>query len=199
MAAANAVLSTYELLEHIITYLHPVDVARAKSVAKAWHHIIRESPRLHDLRIPAPLDKMGTAIFPLPADSNLACLYDLGSRLRFVTNLGVRYSSEIPEWNQANGDLRRITEKGSELRFYRRGLRQEVLDEYATIPPCQAINLYRAMTGTSCVVYVKDGVKIRHLQKAAESMRQCGKPPRKGGKRRGNYGVDAWFAEFDPL
>ena len=45
-----------------------------------------------------------------------------------------------------------------------------VWDEYATFPPCQAIALRILREECHCVVYVREGVRVRHVRAAADGM-----------------------------
>lgn len=178
MAAADAVFNTYELLEHIITYLRPVDVAKTKRVSKVWAKIIQESRHIHDLRIPTPrrkLDELNLNQHFISSKS-FACSYDLGCHFKLTPALEGILSNSYP-WSSVYEDSRgrRHYEAWMQLPNTTDGLKDEVLDAFVTTPPCQAIHLFLTTRHPryqipDCVVYVRDGVRLHDLMAAAEGM-----------------------------
>lgn len=77
MAACNKVFSTYELLEHIITFLPPRHVLKVERVCKTWKAVIEDSIRIAHARCVTPSQLLPAWIdCPDP-------LYAVGTDLRF--------------------------------------------------------------------------------------------------------------------
>ena len=180
MAATNAVLETYELLEAIILHLSPFDVARAMRVSKTWYSLIQRSSRIHDRRILAPIEKHEhrsrnrrhiDSRADLPVDTSQIPIYASSE-----STAGFRYNPNIP-W--PSGQARQSYEGheymghyinfGPEIAEYDWRL-NKVWDELATFPPCQAVALRILREDHYCVVYCRDGVRVKHLREASEGM-----------------------------
>ena len=166
MAAASAVLDTYELLEHIVVQLPPLDITRITRVARLWYDLIKRSYTIRDALISAPMQKLFllklsnvglSEILPLySAESGIDFLPDFTKKRSYSEDSHERYKVlsldiyDYPGWSVGGWDI------------------WQKLGEFVTRPPCQAIHLRteRDLTGlqVDTTVYVKDGVRIKDLE-----------------------------------
>lgn len=158
----QAALQIYEILEAILLELPDVEIPRATTVCKAWHKVISDSVRLRracifdhlrpttqqdgpsgqqpQIWIPA---YQPSAIFHLNPVFGTACDYFNIDGVR-TTRLFI-YPASIPRL---------------------RGER----DAFATLPPCTTILLETYGRAKPCMVYVKNGIKIRDLLDCARML-----------------------------
>lgn len=159
--AANAVLDTYELLEHIITYLHPFDIARCLRVTKAWYTVVKRSARIRRARVLAPIQKF----------SHVTPTYNYASGVRFHSSLeepntNMRYCCSF----SLDFDYQKIRIEKIKKFIHEQEL-LAVKRHFATRPPCEALNIRFDQFDTT--VYVKGGVRIGDiLDVALALMRQ---------------------------
>jgi hypothetical protein len=180
MAAANAVLRTYELLEAIMLHLPPFDMARAMRVSRTWNSLIESSSRIYDLRILAPEDRRkhrhrARSHVDNRSDDSVN-LGQIPVYASFESMAGFRYNPNIP-WPSGQACQ---SCAGDEYMGYYLNFGPEVTEhdwrlnkvwkEFATIPPCQAIALRILKEEHYCVVYVRDGVRVKHLREASSGM-----------------------------
>jgi hypothetical protein len=170
MAATAAVLSTYELLESILLHLPPFSIARATRVSRTWHTLITRSNPIHDALVLAPVQKHSPS---------LSDPQHLGQIPVYASPYAPRYNKLIPypsgHAHQSHGGhdyMGHYLNFGLEIAEHDWRL-AKVWDEFATVPPCQAIALRILREQHYAVVYVRDGVRVRHLREACDGMVKC--------------------------
>ncbi len=187
--AAAAALGTYELLEHILTFLPPRSIETAKRVCKAWKHIIKSSKRVQKAAVLLPMvpsnkflrfqrERLpGNASLPrydAPRATSIRLHPDLAAS-RDESGAARRFSmteicKQTSSWFGLPPFHRRETLPVKQIRKF-----QSAQDCFATHPPCGVIGMQLRESlmpkeWTECVVYVPEGVRIRDLVAVARAL-----------------------------
>lgn len=150
MAATEAVFATVELLENIIVNIPAREIHSLKKVSSYWNQLIRSSPQIRSARCLKPITDPDRAPY---------VAYDRGARINFNLRLP---SHRVEAYDLQNHEY--LTYMDIPISVLQQ--LSVVREEYITSPRCPALDLCLRSYGSygiSCVLYVKDGIKINDL------------------------------------
>ena len=159
MAAADAVLSTYELLENITIYVPAWEIGCLRQVSQSWNQLFKASKRICEARCLKPIgwnDNHDTVVYG-HIDEMKINLFGCSESRKSVRRMDLFF------------DTITIEELVSSL------------DNFATYPRCRALQLQfhrwhkpiSAPLDWSCVVYNKSGVTYRDVQAVGQKMKEA--------------------------
>lgn len=192
MAACQAVLGTYELLEKIIVNVPPQTIQKAKTVSKAWHTLIKESKAIGRAAVLGPLKHQSK--YADYAQAFGLCgvpVYGKEMKINLHPNLCPYPKAVVASPKSVEGEL--------SAKF---DLRSRVWDgvakragDFATKPPCCAIGIFAAgFEGTvRCIVYVRDGVRLRDLLEVSTALAVQVPGIRKASGRIGAHKIAGYY------
>ncbi len=182
LAASQTLFGIFELVENIIVHLpHPQLVACSR-VARLWHTITKESPRVRrliygphapldktqpwigdgsDCKIPVPLYEVKLDFTPFVKNQ-----FDI-SKIRFKKTNCCLTMHELTLW---------ASEGSRDKKFLTGGL-----DQFATTPPVQALAI-EARLGShgdvtdkdfACFIFVRGGIRVKDIFEVADAMGRC--------------------------
>lgn len=182
--AAQKCFGVFELLENILFLLPPTDLTRVTRVSSTWKQTIEQSKSLRENRAVSPL-----STFSPPAGYGQFTrgipLYAREADIKPNTNLQVRSKSEL---FYEGVEIKTCDRKRYTLR--------EVSAQFATFPPCKVMHLWTNMVGTTCTIYIKDGIRIKDLFEVSASLLE-GEGVSTGRTQSYKYTAARFFADED--
>jgi len=203
MAAADAVLGTFELVENILVHLSLTDAVRSTRTAKLWRNASHESPRLHQ-RLHTPQSPLRSIESPFRGVGNQLWTVDACSLLY---EMKVIYAlSDVLAWPHVSSQ-RFPTKLGVRGRFYLEISKevedklQSSLDLFATKPPIQALLVHVGLhycRHILCTTYVPTGIRVRDMLQVPAAAARSHLMNDYGNLMRGipSSGYDYEFARF---
>ena len=155
---------TYGLPETIIHLLAPLEIHRATKVCKTWHQLIEHSKVLRLARALVPVGPpLDNVCWIDNAVDYTNAIYDKGTEIQVHPSLQSRLTATF------SGDS--IIDHRVYISHRNWAQLSECASAFATIPACQVIGLRTETDGvefmdnadTGCLVYVRDGIRIRDL------------------------------------
>lgn len=159
MAAVRAVFDTYELLEAVLLAVPPGDVNRKMRVRSTWRDIVENSARLQHHRVLRTMSK------PLHNVDRPQYQSEEPIRVHRILN-PVEDLWEDPETGVKYQRLYIA------LRFYEMTTDElsAVWHEHSFLPPCEKLQLCLRGYARDCILYVKDGIRVKDVVEIADAM-----------------------------
>ncbi|KAK3719558.1 hypothetical protein LTR37_004416 [Vermiconidia calcicola] len=161
MTACQAALGTYELLEKIIVNVPPQKIQNAKTVSKAWCTVIKDSKNISRAGVLRPIKHKSKYAEYVQARSFYGNpVY--GNEVKINLHPGLWTNAKMGGGNfSAKCSLHPGT-------WHETAKRAE---DFATMPPCCAIGVCAGFKeSVRCIVYVKDGVRLRDLLEVSTAL-----------------------------
>ena len=153
MAATEAVLGTFELLENIVIRVPALayNIHNLRQVSKTWREVIKSSSKIHQLRCLKPISDE-------EYHDSITYVHSPGHYIRFHPEL---CSNETNQFLRSRG-ITLLTPPKASTEYL-----NQFANDYATYPRCAALGMGLAdWTDCDlwrCAVFVKDGVKVREV------------------------------------
>lgn len=160
MAAAQAVLETWELLEMIISYVPVHQIQSLKATSKHWNHLIKNSNPIRRARCVTPVRWSSKGDVPT---------YDSGYTIELHPK--IKYMIAARDGNGEGTLCKRFN-----VDRYSAAILKPHRGEYATSPRCWALAMclddyamFRSQQ-LPCVLYVKEGIKVGDILDARKAL-----------------------------
>ena len=158
MAATNAVLGTYELLEQIITHLPPAQICFARRVSTSWNDIIQRSELVRRSRCMDPI------IHPIDAPEYIP-QYD--PAVRFVYHPFMRAQLDRGRTGYDKVDFCPNGEYPGQSFLIRKTFDPE---QFISNPPCSTVLFRGPLELHRASLRVPGGIRVKDYLEARESI-----------------------------
>lgn len=172
MTAVEDVFGISELFEKIIIQLESRDIFKVMRVSGSWKDNIVNSERIQQARVLEPFQKVPQFSFSSVATSHIRYpCYSASPNLQWHPVLApdVNYAEKRVLETPLPKRRLQITEIGG---WY---VDEAEWTSFATLPPCQALNLWFGYECGDVIIYVKKGIRIGDIMKLLKEIESSGR------------------------